>query len=83
MYILLHSKDLLPGEYGFEVTCMIGKRHSTRYGQAFVTNCHSARAAMSFANGVEQGYHEATGIRVEIIKTKTFIAQFEAEMEGA
>jgi len=82
MYILLHSKDLPKGEYGFEVSAMIGKDRQTRYGKAFVTNCHSARSAMSYANGLVAGYSEGGGKeQIEIIQTLTFKAQLRAEHE--
>lgn len=83
MFILLHAKPAEVGEYRFEVTAMIGERHTTRYGKASVTNCNSARSARSFANGLEQGYSEAVNkAQIEIIQTATFKAEFDKEMEA-
>lgn len=88
MYILLHSKDLPRGEYGFQITHMLGR--NGRYDKPSVIDCGSARQAMSYANGLVEGWLSATsrtpGWKVPpILKTPTFEAQLAAEFqeEGA
>jgi hypothetical protein len=85
MYILLHSKDLPRGEYGFQVSHQIGGDRNTRYGKPEIVDCHSARSAMSYANGLVAGFHAglARGDHrtIPILKTPTFEAQLHAELE--
>lgn len=82
MYILLHAKAPSAGEYRFEVSVQIGERHTTRYGKAFITNCHSARSAMSYANGVVAGWAECSGHShsdIQVIRTEAFETEFQKE----
>lgn len=83
MYILLHSKDLEPGLYGFQVIHQVGASRNSRYGKPEIIECHSARSAMSYANGLINGYlTDREYVHIPIMKTPTFEAQLKAELES-
>lgn len=82
-YVLCHVLDLPLGQYRYQVVYQLGQNLG-RYSKPSTTECHSARAAMSYANGVVSGAL-AMGIKAgdcQVFKTAEFEADLQRELAG-